>query len=263
MNYLEFTKKIAKEAGEIVMSYQKKTLKIEEKSRPGDLVTEADKKVEAFLIQKIKKTFPFHEFLGEETGSSKDKVRGGEKNEFRWIIDPIDGTKNFIRGIPFFAVSIGLEYRGKRIVGVVYNPAQKDLFAAEKGKGASQNNKKIHVSKAKTVQESLFATGFHPAYKHTKLEIFKEIINNSQGIRRFGSAALDLCYVANGTFDGFWEFGLYPWDIAAAILIVEEAGGRVTNTDGTPLKYEQKTILATNKKIHPETLQMIKKAARA
>lgn len=245
------------------MNYQKKTLRIKQKSRPGDLVTQADKEVEKFLIQKIKRTFPLHEILGEETGNSKHQVAGEKKNEFRWIIDPIDGTKNFIRNIPFFAVSIGLEHRGTRIVGVVYNPAQKNMFAAEKGKGASQNGKKIHVSKVKTMQDSLFATGFHPAYKHENLEIFKEIINNTQGIRRFGSAALDLCYVANGTFDGFWEFGLYPWDIAAGALILTEAGGRITNTDGTPLQYDQKAMLATNTKIHAEAVKTMKRLAKA
>jgi len=249
-NYIGFITKLAMEAGEIIEKKFHTSVKVSEKKRQ-DLVTNVDKEVEGFIIKKIKKSFPGHEILAEESGALE------KTSEYRWIIDPIDGTTNFVHGLHFVAVSIGLEYKGEVIAGVVYNPIMKELFSAEKGKGARLNGKKINVSETKALQSSLLATGFHPHYKEHNLENFKKFTSLTRGIRRCGSATLDLCYTACGIFDGYWEYGLFPWDMAAGSLIVKEAGGRVTNIDGSKFNFEKKAILATNGKIHNQMLKTI------
>ena len=250
INYMEFIIKLAGEAGEIIEKKFHTKVKVSVKKRQ-DLVTNVDKEVEQFVIKSIKKSFPDHEILAEESGTLQ------KTSEYRWIIDPIDGTTNFVHGLHFVAVSIGLEYKGEVVAGVVYNPIMKELFSAEKGRGACLNGKKINVSQTRTLKASLLATGFHPQYKDHNFNNFEKFTALSRGVRRCGSATLDLCYVAWGIFDGYWEYGLFPWDMAAGGLIVKEAGGKVTNTDGSKFNFCKKAILATNGKIHSQMLKTI------
>ena len=250
IDYMGFTTKLAMDAGKIVERKFHTRIKVTEKKRQ-DLVTNVDKEVEQFIIKNIKKHFPDHEILAEESGALK------RTSEYRWIIDPIDGTTNFVHGLHFLAVSIALEYKGEVIVAVIYNPIMKELFTAAKGKGARLNGKKIYVSKTKGLKLSLLATGFHPQYRDHNLEHFKKFTALTRGIRRCGAATLDLCYTACGIFDGYWEYGLLPWDVAAGGLIVKEAGGKVTNTDGSKFDFDKKAILATNGKIHSQMRETI------
>jgi len=218
-------------------------------------VTEADKEAEAAIIASIRRAFPEHAILAEESGASE------QKSEHRWIIDPLDGTTNFAHGFPAFCVSIAYEHRGRVQYGVVFDALHKDLFTARRGKGAQLNGQPIHVSKAKTLATSLLATGF--AYDRRErrrfyLAFWEDMMTRVEGVRRAGSAALDLASVACGRLDGFWEFGLKPWDVAAGSLLVTEAGGTVTNMDGTPLDIAGAQILATNKLIHREMAQVLR-----
>jgi len=225
------------------------------KSNALDLVTEADKEAEAAIIKIIRGAFPDHAILAEESGASE------HKSAHRWIIDPLDGTTNFAHGFPAFCVSIAYEHRGRVQCGVVFDALHKDLFAAQRGEGATLNGKPIHVSKAKTLATSLLATGF--AYDRRErrrfyLAFWEDMMTRVEGVRRAGSAALDLASVACGRLDGFWEFGLKPWDVAAGALLVTEAGGTVTNMDGTPLDIAGAQILATNKLIHREMAKVLR-----
>ncbi|MFH1784663.1 MAG: inositol monophosphatase family protein [bacterium] len=221
-----------------------------------NIVTDVDRKSEALIIRTIRKVFPEHEFLAEESGKNK------ARSEYRWIIDPIDGTTNFVHSFPFFCVSIALEKAGKLEVGVVYNPVHDELFYAQRGKGAYLNRKRIRTSSISDISRSLLATGFaYDADKCTKndnINNFKEFLRVSQAVRRAGSAALDLCYVACGRFDGFWEWDLSPWDTAAGVVIVKEAGGRVTKFDGSAYTPYDKTLLATNSAIHKNMVSVLR-----
>lgn len=249
--YLQFAIDTAKEAGEILMKHYAKTLNITYKS-VHNLVTDADKASEKFIITNIKKHFPDHGIVSEESGITN------ANKKIRWFIDPLDGTTNFAHSFTAFAVVIALEINQKTEIGVVYNPCLKELFTAERGKGAYLNGKKIHVSKTPDLDHSLLATGFSPAYAAKNMKYFRTLMPLCHGVRRMGAAAIDLCYTACGRFDGYWEFGLYPWDIAAGALIVEEAGGKATNCDGSPLSLFKKNILSSNKRIHGELLQIFK-----
>ncbi|MCQ9207155.1 MAG: inositol monophosphatase [Omnitrophica bacterium] len=214
-----------------------------------DVVTDADKRAESIIVGTIKKSFPRHSFLAEENTYAKKDL------DFTWIIDPIDGTTNFLHGFPFFCVSIALVYRGKIILGVVYDPTREELFYAERAKGAFLNKKRIHVSAVSRLKKSLVATGFAYDIKravNNNVSNFINFLKASQAVRRAGSAALDLCYIACGRFDGFWEFYLNPWDTAAGLLMVEEAGGKATKIDGSAYSIYDKEILASNSKIHRE-----------
>jgi myo-inositol-1(or 4)-monophosphatase len=216
-----------------------------------NLVTDVDKLSEKLIIDLIRSEFPDDEILAEESGASR------EKSKRRWLIDPVDGTTNFAHGYPFYCVSIGLEKDGQRFLGVVFNPISDELFWAQLGEGAWLNDERISVSKVGTLNESLLATGFPPdtaAAQHSNMEHFKKLTNVSHGVRRDGSAALDLCFVACGRLDGFWERKLAPWDIGAGSLIVEEAGGRVSNLTNGPLNMQDGHILATNGSIHDEVV---------
>jgi myo-inositol-1(or 4)-monophosphatase len=248
---LKFGIKITKKAGKIIMKRYGQVHKIEFK-KANDLVTEADKKAEVFLIKKIRSHYPHHEILAEESGINPVKELDGEK--IRWIIDPIDGTTNFAHGFPFFAISIGIEKNGEMIGGIVYAPYMNELFHAGKYMGAYLNGKKIDVSDTEELEYSLLATGFPPENRDMNLPYLVRYLDVVQALRRSGSAAMDLCYVACGRLDGFWEFGLKQWDVAAGSLIVEEAGGRVTNFDGTPFNINARNILATNSLIHEEMM---------
>ncbi|MFZ0814562.1 MAG: inositol monophosphatase family protein [Candidatus Sulfotelmatobacter sp.] len=236
---------IAREAGALLMDYFHQHLKIEYKGE-ADLVTAADRASEVLIRDRIRKQWPAHDVLGEEQGLSD------QGSEYRWYVDPLDGTTNFAHGFPVFCVSMGLEHKGRRIAAVVYDPTRDELFSAEQGKGAQLNGEAIHVSKAATLKESLLATGFpsQKRHKNPNIYFYHQITLHTHGVRRAGSAALDLCNVASGRFDGFWEFNLNPWDTAAGVLIVEEAGGKVTRFDGSPFVIDSRETVASNGLIH-------------
>jgi len=236
----------AMRASRIIMSNYGKTLQIDAKLH-NDFVTHVDRQAEEAIIQHIGRAFPGHEILAEESGAKE------LKSDYRWIIDPLDGTTNFIHGIPMFAVSIALEIRGTLSLGVVHEPVRKELFTAEIGKGAFLNGRKISVSKTVEKSHCLLATGF-PFRAFTFLDdylaIFKYFMTQTSGIRRPGSAALDLCYLACGRFDGFWELNLKPWDIAAGALIIKESGGSITDVSGGDRFLEKGNVVGSNGKIH-------------
>jgi len=220
-----------------------------------NLVTDIDKGSQELIIKKLKKVLPEADFFAEEKNNIVKKT-----NKSRWIIDPLDGTTNFVHGFPFFCVSIALQENSEIILASVYDPIRKERFSALKGMSSFLNNQHIHVSKTKLLKQSLIATGFSYKFKELKdnnIGNFIKLLVASQAIRRAGSAALDLCYVACGRFDGFWELDLRPWDTAAGILIVKEAGGRVTNFKNIEYSFEDKEILATNKLIHPQMLKQL------
>jgi len=244
---------IAREAGALIMEYFHRGLKIEYKGE-ADLVTAADRASEALIRERIGKQFPTHDVLGEEQGLND---QGGE---YRWYVDPLDGTTNFAHGYPVFCVSLALEQRSgstaTRVAGVVYDPTRDELFAAAQGGGAQLNGQPIRVSKIAHLKECLVATGFpsHKRHKNPNIHFYHQITLRTHGVRRAGSAALDLCNVACGRFDGFWEFNLNPWDTAAGVLIVEEAGGKVSRFDGSPFLLDSRETLASNGLVHEELL---------
>ena len=246
---------IAREAGALLMHYFHQHLKIEYKG-DADLVTAADRASEVLIRERIGAQWPGHDVLGEEQGL---RDRG---SEYRWYVDPLDGTTNFAHGYPVFCVSIALEQRGqekkgRRIAAVIYDPTRDELFSAELGLGARLNGEAIQVSKTGSVKESLLATGFpsQKRHKNPNIYFYHQITLHSHGVRRAGSAALDLCNVACGRYDGFWEFNLNPWDTAAGVLIVEEAGGRVTRFDGSVFEIDSSETLASNGLIHDALLR--------
>lgn len=228
--------------------------RFELKSGFRDLVTEFDRRAEELIVSLIQKNFPQHSILTEE-GS----VRPTNTSPYQWIIDPIDGTTNFAHGFPFFAVSIGLYYKDEALVGVVYNPIHDELFVGEAGHGAHLNGQPIRVSQTETLQESLVMTGFpydeRLIPKH--LAWWERFAKKTQTLRRLGSSALALAYVAAGRADGYWELDLKPWDMAAAVLIVQEAGGKVTDLRGQTLNLYSGEVLATNGKIHDAMIQVL------
>ncbi|MBF0493854.1 MAG: inositol monophosphatase [Candidatus Omnitrophica bacterium] len=250
---LKVAVKAAKTAGKYALSRVGKIQTIDTKMGYSDLVTDVDKMSEKIVIGIIKKSFPEHEILAEESG----KTLGTDK--YTWVIDPIDGTTNFAHGFPFFCVSVGVMHNEEIILGAVYDPSKKELFTSIKGKGAYLNGKRIKVSLHTSIRKSMIATGFayHVAGKIRSIKYFMNVIKKCQAIRRAGSAALDLCYVACGRFDGFWEFGLSPWDTAAAYLIVQEAGGIVTNLEGGKYDIYASCIAASNGKIHKKLLSIL------
>jgi myo-inositol-1(or 4)-monophosphatase len=227
---------------------------ISNKEGINNLVTEADHASEKAIIKVIKRDFPDHFILSEEVG---EIVTG---SEYKWIVDPIDGTINFANGVPICCVSIALEHKGKMILGAVYNPFMNEYFFAERGKGAMLNGKKISVSRKQEVKSSYLVTGFPYTYLDSKngpLEVFERFIRKGVPVRRLGSAALDLCWVAAGRFDGFYEHSLQAWDSAAGFFMVEEAGGKVTDFKGNHYSVYQPQLLATNGLIHDEMLKVI------
>lgn len=224
-----------------------------------DIVTDSDLEAEKMIIDSIKKVYPDHDILAEET----ENICKGRIAEYRWIIDPLDGTTNFAHGYPLFAVSIALEYKDEIILGAAYNPLSDELFTAQLGKGAYLNGNKIQVSKTSFLSQSLLATGFPYDIRNDSQKLFT--YNNTfqlmgQSIRRDGSAVLNLCYTACGRFDGFWESKLKPWDTAAGSLILQEAGGKVTDFKGNKFNVYEKEILATNSRIHTQMLEIFKSA---
>ncbi len=240
---------LAREAGALLMSFFGKVT-IEYKG-DADLVTQADRSSEKLIVERIRRQWPDHDLVGEE-GSRRDAG-----SDFRWYVDPLDGTTNFAHGFPVFCVSMALEYKGERIAGVVYDPTRDEMFAAEKGGGARLNGAPIRVSRTARLAESLVATGFpsHKRHKNPNIHFYHQITLRSHGVRRAGSAALDLCYVSCGRFDAFWEFNLNSWDTAAGVLLVEEAGGKVTNFSDAPFSIDSREVLASNGLVHQEILK--------
>ncbi len=221
-------------------------VKVSEK-QPNDYVTEIDQLAEREIIAMIRKSYPNHSILGEESGES-----GGDDTDYTWIIDPIDGTRNFIHGFPHFAISIAIRHKNKIEHGVIYDPVRQELFCASRGKGAQLNDRRIRVSTRKTLEECLLGTGFSrhsPEHLDTHMNIVKAMIPFCGDIRRAGAATLDLAYVACGRLDGFWETGLKIWDIAAGILLIKEAGGLVCDFDGAENYLTDGNVIAGNPKI--------------
>jgi myo-inositol-1(or 4)-monophosphatase len=251
--YLQVAIAAAREAGRIQMEHFGHSHPVEYKGEFNP-VTEIDKLCERTINQMILDAFPDHDLLTEESDFK------GKGSPYKWIIDPIDGTTNYLHGYPCFCVSIGLEVEGEVKLGVVYNPVLDELFHAEKGKGSFLNGSRISVSKTDRLRRSFLSTGFPYDVQENPdlyLHYFRQFITRSFAIRRPGSAAIDLCYLAAGRFDGFWELKLHPWDVAAASLMVIEAGGRATDFQGRPFSIYFDEILATNGLIHQEMLQII------
>ena len=227
---------------------------------PADFVSSSDLKAEETLVEELHRARPNFGFLLEEGGTVK-----GTDSSNRWIIDPLDGTTNFLHGVPHFAISIGLERDGKMFAGVVYDPLRDEIFTAETGNGAYLNAKRLRVSARAQMSDALIATGMpfkgrasHPEYP----AMVEAVTGSAAGIRRFGSAALDLCYVAAGRYDGFWEFSLSPWDIAAGLIILRESGAMVSGIEGDDCMMESGDILATNGRLHEDLRQLLAEAAK-
>ncbi|MFM8314811.1 MAG: inositol monophosphatase family protein [Deltaproteobacteria bacterium] len=251
----KFLVTLAKGAGAILMKYYHKKHQIEFKPNAG-IVTEADKASEAYLLKNILRKFPKSSIITEETG----EYHGD--SELLWVIDPLDGTSNYAHGFPWFCVSIGVFVKGKPKAGVIYQPFTREIYFAEKGKGAFLNGKRIRVSQTKKLEESLLGTGFYYSKSSSlaaEVDVFREMNEVALAVRRPGSAALDLACVASGRFDGFWERGLSSWDVAAGYLLVEEAGGTVTNYQGKKCSIFDKYCLASNGRIHKRMQSIVGK----
>ena len=247
--------RLAREAGAIQRERYETRLEIASKSRSIDLVTEVDRACEAHLVAALRRERPADDILAEEGGAH---AAGGAA--WRWVIDPLDGTVNYAHGYPCFCVSIGVERDGVRTVGVVYDPLRDECFEAVRGRGAHRNGRRIRVSQAAAVGSALLATGFAYDVRDSdrdNVAPFARAVKAAGGVRRDGSAALDLCYVACGRFDGYWELKLHPWDVAAGILVVEEAGGRVTDLGGGAVPASGREIAASNGLIHDELLRVL------
>lgn len=251
---------IAREAGALLRDYFHRGVQTEYKG-DVDLVTEADRASEKLISQRLRAAFPGHGIYGEEG------TRTALDSEYRWYIDPLDGTTNFAHGFPVFCVVLGCEHRkpglkpnedGEMVAGVIYDPLRDEMFTAERGAGANLNGKPIHVSRTRTLDESLVATGFPSKKRHESpnVHFYQEFTLRSHGARRAGSAAIDLAYVAAGRLEAFWEFKLNPWDTSAGYLIVEEAGGKVTHFDGSRFTLDSREVLATNGLIHAEMVNL-------
>lgn len=246
---------IAVEAGHFLKQSVGTVRSIERKlGQDTNLVTEVDRRSEAMITERIHSKYPGHAILGEESGGS---ITGADTV---WIIDPLDGTTNFTHGLPIFCVSIGVQHQGELVAGVVYDPNLDEVFSAEKGKGAFLNGNRLHVSAAAELRESLLVTGFPYDIQdnpYHAVEHFQAFLKEAQAVRRLGSAALDLCYVAAGRFDGFWEVALNSWDMAAGMLCVREAGGVVTDFRGSEMKVTGRDLLATNGKVHEAMMAVL------
>jgi myo-inositol-1(or 4)-monophosphatase len=249
--YLETCVEIAREAGALLRTYLERRIGFELKGE-FDLVTEADHASEKLVVERLRAHFPSHSIVAEE-GSQH-----AGRSEYRWYVDPLDGTTNFAHGFPMFNVTLALERVGQLIAGAIYDPVRDEMFSAESGGGAYLNNHRVRVSGVKRLDDSLVATGFPSRRRHLNINVhfYHQLAMATHGVRRAGSAALDLAYVACGRLDGFWEFGLNPWDVAAGTLIVSEAGGAVSDMKGGPVNLRGPHILADNGAIHPEMLAL-------
>lgn len=255
-NYLQVARDTAVEAGRLLVEEFHRPRVVEYKT-DVDLVTQADRKSEALIVERLHTYFPQHAIVAEE-GSRREAA-----SDFCWHVDPLDGTTNFAHGYPLFSVSLALTHGNEILVGVVYDPMHEEMFHAVQGEGAWLNQRPVRVSSAPLLSESLVATGFptRKRHRHPNLAYFHRFTMLTHGVRRDGSAALDLCYVACGRFDGFWELNLNPWDTAAGVLLVREARGQVTDFEGRPFRLDDEEILATNGRIHAEMRQVLVEVA--
>ncbi|HEV8592085.1 MAG TPA: inositol monophosphatase family protein [Pyrinomonadaceae bacterium] len=253
---LNFAIETARDAGQILLEKFGRQIAIRKKGEIN-LVTEADLASEALIIERIKSYYPKHAILAEESGEA---VVMGPETLWKWIIDPLDGTTNYAHSYPCFCVTIALEHEGEIVIGVTFDPTRNELFAAEKGQGATLNGKSIRVSPADKLGDALIVTGFPYDFKTRPAfaRHLTEFLLQSRGVRRDGSAAIDMAYVACGRFDGFWEEGLNPWDVAAGKLLIEEAGGQLSYYDGSPLSVYKPPICASNGRIHSQMLDVLR-----
>ena len=245
---------IAKEAGEVIRNGFGENLKIEFKTGENNLVTNIDKAAEKIILDFIKLEYPHHSIIAEESGTKFNS------SDYTWVVDPLDGTTNFAHGLPIFAVSIGVQKKDEIVAGVIYDVMNDKIYSAEKGAGTYVNGKRSMVTKNGNLAESLVVTGF--PYNIEKdldetMRIFKQFLLETRAVRRLGSAAIDFCYVAAGVFDGFWERGLNPWDVCAGLLLVKEAGGKISDFSGKSINIDSNQFLATNGAIHDEMLKVI------
>jgi len=254
---LNFAIQVARDAGNLLVQ----RLGSAQISNKGDidLVTEADIAAEELIIDRIRSHYPLHGILAEESGEAVQQ--GTSRSEWKWIIDPLDGTTNYAHGYPCFCVSIAVEHAGTLEIGVVYDPMRDEMFAAERGQGATLNERRIRVSSVEQLNSAMMCTGF-PYDVRTRPDFARDFTNftlHAQAVRRDGSAALDLAYIACGRFDGFWEDGLNPWDVAAGAILISEAGGRITNYENEPLDIYTKKVVASNGRVHDATLRLLRR----
>lgn len=253
---LEFVTEIVRAAGQVIRENYEQIQEVDRKSTEIDLVTKVDHAAEQLLVSAIRERYPDHAILAEEGRSTE------QTSEYLWVIDPLDGTVNYAHGFPVFGISVAVRKRGETILGVVYDPLRDEMFTAEKGAGTIRNGQRIRVSEAGRLRDSLLATGF-PYDRATRsdnnVDEFNRLITRVQGIRRAGAATLDMAYLAAGRLDGYWEQHLSPWDWAAGVLLVTEAGGTVTDFEGGPWTLDKVRIVATNGRIHEELLGGLKK----
>ena len=256
-SYLETSVEIAREAGALLAKYFERRVAFELKGE-HDLVTEADRASEQLVIERLSAHFPSHSIVAEEGGGHTGK------SEYCWYVDPLDGTTNFAHGFPMFNITMALEHSGELIAGVIFDPEHNEMFTAERGSGAYLNNRRIRVSKVNQIDSTLVATGFPSRKRHQNVNVhfYYQLAMVTHGVRRAGSAALDLAYVASGRLDGFWEFGLNPWDMAAGILLVTEAGGKCSDMNGGPVSLRGPHLLADNGLVHDQILTLFSEIFR-
>jgi myo-inositol-1(or 4)-monophosphatase len=250
-SYLETSVEIAREAGALLSKYFERRVTFELKGE-HDLVTEADRASEQLVIERLSAHFPSHSIVAEEGGGHTGS------SEYCWYVDPLDGTTNFAHGFPMYNITMALEQSGELIAGVIFDPEHNEMFTAERGSGAYLNNRRIRVSKVNRLENTLVATGFPSKKRHENVNIhfYYQLAMVTHGVRRAGSAALDLAYVASGRLDGFWEFGLNPWDMAAGILLINEAGGKCSDMKGGPVNLRGPHLLADNGLVHQQILDL-------
>ncbi len=250
-SYLETAVEIAREAGALLAHYFERRVSFELKGE-FDLVTEADRASEKLIVERLRLHFPAHGIVAEEGGGHSSS------SEYRWYVDPLDGTTNFAHTFPIFNVTLALEQAGEMLVGVVFDPIRQEMFSAERGSGAYLNNRRIRVSKVGFLEDSLLCTGFPSRRRHLNVNVhfYHQLAMATHGVRRTGSAAIDLAWVACGRLDGFWEFGLNPWDMAAGCLLVTEAGGKVSDMKGQPHYLTSPHLLADNGLLHDQIVQI-------
>jgi len=253
-----FAMQMARDAGRILVDRQGRALQVSKKG-DIDLVTESDLASEKLIIERIRSYYPRHAILAEESGASAGENVAEGKSEWRWIIDPLDGTTNYAHGYPCYCVSIALERAGKIEIGVVYDPTRDEMFAAERGQGATLNDRRMRVSDVEELNSSMLCTGFpyNVRERENFARHFAAFTMRAQAVRRDGSAAIDLAYVACGRFEGFWEDGLHPWDVAAGLLLIEESGGMVTDFNSGPLSIYTPKVLASNGLIHEAMMRVL------